>query len=128
MKQYLLSPLLYTTLVGSTLTKEPLDLSAGGCIMTTRQRNLLGITDFEPRSFNFFGKPSTSLVYGTLENESIVSQSAVFYQTITECQPRNATSLQDWNKQRQASINSFSLRPMGDWTLLVSHDGLLQEH
>ena len=66
--------------------------------MTARQRNLLGVTDFVTKSFNLYGKPISNLVYGIVEGDSVISYAAVFYQTITECQPKNQTLREEWNK------------------------------
>ena len=57
-----------------------------GCAMTTRTRNLLGVTDFNTRTFSYMGRQPTSLVYGHFENESVITTAAVFYLTVTECQ------------------------------------------
>ena len=53
--------------------------------MTTRTRNLLGVTDFNTKTFSYMGRHPTSLVYGYFENESVLTTAAVFYLTVTEC-------------------------------------------
>ena len=64
--------------------------SAHACPTTTRTRNLLGVTDFNTRTFSYMGRQPTSLVYGDLENDSVMTTAAVFYLVVTECQSPQA--------------------------------------
>ena len=53
-----------------------------------------------------------------------MTTAAVFYLVVTECQ-NNSTS--QANKAR-AGISQFSLRPVGDRTLLINDIGVVEEH
>ena len=51
---------------------------------------MLGVTDFNTRTFSYMGRQPTSLVYGELENDSVMTTAAVFYLVVTECQSPQA--------------------------------------
>ena len=93
--------------------------------MTTRTRNLLGVTDFNTRTFSYMGRQPTSLVYGYFENESVITTAAVFYLTVTECQNSHNTQP---NGKARPGITQFSLRPVDDRTLLINDPGIVEEH
>ena len=53
-----------------------------------------------------------------------MTTAAVFYLVVTECQNAQSTNT---NKTR-TGISQFSLRPVGERTLLINDPGIVAEH